>query len=88
MRFRIVRNVPAATVTARVQPAFRDLLPPALSQQERVTLILFRFQREKSGSGVVMGNVVEQALDRLGERNDERFQGAEGHRAGIRRLRC
>jgi hypothetical protein len=56
---------------SHVRPAFRHLLP-SVANGEKLTLIIFRFQRDEKGSGVVISSVVKQALARLANTERQR----------------
>ncbi len=73
MKFQVLRNVPAESLTSRVRPAFRDRIPVIRPDDMACTLIVFRFQRDEKASGVVTSNAVKQALNRLGDVPNQRI---------------
>ena len=72
MKFQIVRDIPVERLASHVRPAFHGLLPAPRSKTEIVTLILFRFQHDEKGFGVIPSSAAEQALARLGNVRGQR----------------
>jgi hypothetical protein len=71
VKFKIVRSISADELPTHVRREFVARLPPRL-ESERFTLILFRFQRDRKQSGVILSSVVKQAIARLGSFEGER----------------
>jgi hypothetical protein len=72
MRFHIIRHITAERLASRVRPAFRSLLPPSSSENERFTLILFRVQHDLRSFNVILSAAVYKALAQLGDVEGER----------------
>jgi len=64
MKFKIVRGISSETLAKHVRREFVDRLPPR-SKDEQFTLILFRFQRDEKGTGVILSSIAGHALARL-----------------------
>ena len=79
MQFRIVRNVLADSVAGHVHPALRAFIPPIRERTTPCTLLLFRFQKDEKGSGMVLSEAVLQALSRLGDGQGERVLAFAGN---------
>jgi hypothetical protein len=71
MKFKIVRGISSEALAKHVRREFVDRLPPR-SKDDRFSLVLFRFQRDEKGSGVILSSVAEQALAKLGDPHGER----------------
>jgi hypothetical protein len=72
MKFQIVRDISVERLASHVRPAFRGLIPAPRSKTEIFALILFRFQHDEKGSGVIISSAAEQALARLGNVQGQR----------------
>lgn len=78
MKFQIVRDVASERLTSHLRPAFHSIVPSPLSDDERFTLILFRFTHDEKGSNVIRSKSAEQALARLGNIAGQRILALAG----------
>ena len=77
MQFRIVEHVQPERVASHVPAVLRPYLPTEYDNR-LCTLVIFRFQRDEKGSGVISSSTVRKALSRFEPTVGERLLALAG----------